>query len=363
MKRLSPVRTILIFLLLISTSSHIYANDAERKALTSKPIASVNLTKSEFLTGQRFGNELKGIEAITRSRLPNEARLQLRDKMIENILVLQAADRDKVKPSDSDILELLRRQVNQPTASLNDMKKLYEASEAAKLQSWDALMQRLREESIMNNYYRKNVSRESIKPPTDEEIRKAYNEHKSSFIMPTTARVSHAFFSFAEAKTAGEKALAKERADKALADLNSGRTSFEEIVRKYSEDRDSSVRLGDIGYITDTPQARQYLGDEFMNSVIRLRAGQTSNVVASREGYHILKITEKQEKKQLALSDSNPTDPRSTVYQLVEQQLMEMEYAKKIQDLVKKLRTQAKITINEDAWKPWITETVITPKK
>lgn len=361
--KFSGFTKILVCVWVLWAHNSLFAQDNQRKALTSKPIASVNLNKSEFLTGQRFSEELNGIEMITRTKLPAEGRLQLREKMIDNMIVLQAAERDKIKPSDSDILELLRRQVNQPTASLNDLKKMYENSEASKFQKWDDLMKRLKDESIINNYYRKNIPRDSIKTPTDEEIRKAYNEHKSSFVMPTTVRISHIFFSFGQDKTSAEKAVAKDKAEKTLAELNSGRATFEEIVRKYSEDRDSSVRLGDLGYITDTPQARQFLGDEFMNTVVRLRAGQTSGVVASREGYHIVRITEKQNKKQLALADPNPADPRSTVYQLVEQQLMEMEYGKKIQDLVKKLRSQAKITINEDAWKPWIAEVSATPKK
>ncbi len=326
--------------------------DTDRKALTSKPIATVNLHKTEFLTVQDFSKELEDIQAITQTNLPAAARLQLRDKMIDNMVVLQAAEREKVKPAEKDILDLLRRQSNQPTATLNDLKKLYEKSEAAKVQKWDTLITRLRQESTLNNYYKKHISRDSIKPPTDEEIRKAYAEHKSSFVMPVTARVSHAFFSPGESKTAANKKAARERAEKALAEINNGRASFEEVVRKYSEDKESSVRLGDIGYITDTPQARQFLGNEFMDAIVRLRAGQSSGVVASREGYHIIKVTEKQNKKQLTLNDVNPVDPRSTVYQLVEQQLMEMQYAKKVQDLVKKLRSQAKITINEDAWKP-----------
>ncbi len=353
MKSFSRVFFTMIIMLMPAGLIWAEKESKERKALTSKPIATVNLHKAEFLTSQDFAQELQGIEMITQTKLPAASRVQLRDKMIDNMVVLQAAERAKVKPTDKDILELLRRQVNQPTATLNDLKKMYETSEAAKVQKWDALMARLRQESMINNYYKKHISRDSIKPPTDEEIRKAYAEHKSSFVMPVTARVSHAFFSPGESKTASNKKAARERAEKALAELNNGRASFEEVVRKFSEDKESSVRLGDIGYITDTPQARQFLGNEFMDAIVRLRAGQTSGVVASREGYHIIKVTEKQNKKQLSLNDANPVDPRSTVYQLVEQQLMEMQYAKKIQDLVKKLRTEAKITINEDAWKPW----------
>ncbi|MGL4524644.1 MAG: peptidylprolyl isomerase [Spirochaetia bacterium] len=343
---------IVLALIYFFVSSVLFAQD--RVALTARPIATVILAKTEFLTTQKFSEELKGVETVTGQKLPTKGRLQLREKMIDNIVVTQVAERAKVRPDEKEILDLLRGQVNKPDASLKDLKDMYEKSPASKIQTWDSLLQRLRSESMMSNYFRKEITRDSIKQPSDAEVKKAYAEHKASFVMPTTVRVSHVFFSF---KGSATKAEAKQKADKALAEINSGNATFEEQVRKYSEDRDSSTRLGDIGYITDMPQARQMLGNQFIDAAIRLRAGQSSGVVGTAEGYHILKVTEKQPQKQLTLTDSNPSNPRTTVYQLVEQQLMEMQYRKKIEELVKKLRSEAKITINEDSWKPWVSET------
>jgi parvulin-like peptidyl-prolyl isomerase len=241
---------------------------------------------------------------------------------------------------------------NKPDGTLQQIQGIYESGEMSKLQSWNDYLAEVRQQSANSKYIRKKVG--EVPPPSDAVFRSFFEENKSQFFVPTTVRVSHIFFDYKNLDDAKKKEKLQ-KAKAVLAEIDSGKVTFEEQVRKYSEDQASSNRLGDIGPIPDTPQVRKYLGDEFMSAMLNLRSGQISRVVASKEGYHILKVTERAEGKKLKLEDPNPSDPRQTVYQLVQYQVMNVSYQRKAETIVKDLRIKANIKINEEIWSTWVT--------
>ena len=69
--------------------------------------------------------------------------------------------------------------------------------------------------------------------------------------------------------------------------LDSG-ASFEELAKQESQDLLSKEKGGDLGYFNSGRMA-----PEFETAAYKLKVGQISNPVASPNGYHIIKLTDK----------------------------------------------------------------------
>jgi len=75
----------------------------------------------------------------------------------------------------------------------------------------------------------------------------------------------------------------EEEANQVLRELKNGAT-FESLAAKYSKDPSSAARGGDLGEFQ-----RGDFVTAFENAVLRLKPGQTSAVVRTPLGYHIIK--------------------------------------------------------------------------
>lgn len=80
---------------------------------------------------------------------------------------------------------------------------------------------------------------------------------------------------------------AKERAETVLAEVQKGEKSFADLAQQYSEDSTASVG-GDLGFF-----GRGQMVKEFEDAAFALKAGETSTVVKSPFGYHIIRVEER----------------------------------------------------------------------
>jgi len=84
----------------------------------------------------------------------------------------------------------------------------------------------------------------------------------------------------------GDWAPARARAEQARRDLDAG-AAFEDVARRYSTDASSRDRGGDLGFVH-----RGSLSEALEPVAERLAPGETSGVVETLYGYHIIRITE-----------------------------------------------------------------------
>jgi len=100
-------------------------------------------------------------------------------------------------------------------------------------------------------------------------------------------RISHIMIKSAEA---GDEA-AHEKANAFLDSITSG-VSFEEIAEKYSDDKFSGPKGGDIFFVT-----AGVLPIEFDNAMYTLQVGEVySEPVKTNYGYHLIKVTQRQDR-------------------------------------------------------------------
>jgi len=103
-----------------------------------------------------------------------------------------------------------------------------------------------------------------------------YEEHKEEFKSPPLWRASHIL-------------VADEKNAKAMLDELARGSTFEDLARANSVDA-TATRGGDIGYF----RLGQLVPD-FEKVCMKLEVGQTSGIVRTQFGYHIIKLTDKKE--------------------------------------------------------------------
>ena len=132
---------------------------------------------------------------------------------------------------------------------------------------------------------------------------------------------SHILLMLAQDATKDAEAKAKERIDSIYGALKAG-ADFAEMARKFSDDKGSAQRGGDIGWI----QPRQTV-KEFEDVAYSLKPGEMSQPVKSPFGYHIILL---QEKRDFYPYDSLRTDiyrfidARGIREQIVDRKLKEL---------------------------------------
>ena len=129
-------------------------------------------------------------------------------------------------------------------------------------------------ENFMTQYSIQNlINSASV---THEELEEHYNSNKDSFISPEKVQASHIIVSSVE--------IANEVKSK----LASGDT-FETLAKEYSS-CPSKERGGDLGMF-----GQGQMVPEFEDAAFQMNVGEISEPVETQFGFHIIKVTDKQE--------------------------------------------------------------------
>jgi peptidyl-prolyl cis-trans isomerase D len=117
---------------------------------------------------------------------------------------------------------------------------------------------------------------------TDEKLKAFYEEQKDSFTAPERRKISHILFTVND-KVDDKTAL--EKANKAKQDL-AGK-DFATLAKEISDDKVTAKTGGDLGLFNAGAMEKP-----FEDAVMTLKAGEVSNPVKSKFGYHLIKVTE-----------------------------------------------------------------------
>ncbi|MFY9725560.1 MAG: peptidyl-prolyl cis-trans isomerase, partial [Bryobacteraceae bacterium] len=119
--------------------------------------------------------------------------------------------------------------------------------------------------------------------PSDADLLRIYNQNKESFRTKERVHAEHILLKTAD-KTPAEDAKLKALAEDLVKQLKDG-ANFAELAKKYSEDTGSADKGGDLGWIE-----RGQTLPEFERVAFALKPGETSGVVKTEVGYHIIRV-------------------------------------------------------------------------
>ncbi|MDZ4251499.1 MAG: SurA N-terminal domain-containing protein [Sulfuritalea sp.] len=120
----------------------------------------------------------------------------------------------------------------------------------------------------------------------DEEVKAYYQSHADRYKAAETRRASHILISAGKDAPDAEVKAAKAKADELLAQLRKTPGDFAKLARQSSQDPGSAAKGGDLDWF-----GRGAMVKAFEDTAFSLKEGQTSEVVRSDFGYHIIRVT------------------------------------------------------------------------
>ncbi|HCY75726.1 MAG TPA: parvulin peptidyl-prolyl isomerase [Ignavibacteriales bacterium] len=226
-----------------------------------------------------------GIYASQRQIDPNTPGLrdQLLKSMIEEKLIYAQADLDSITVTEDEINQRIDYQISsfvQQYGSVANIEKIYGMSiDRIKRELRDEVRKSLMSQKLQEkNFGKVQASR--------REVEEFFDTYKDSIgVIPEKVTIFHIF----QNPKASQK-LKKKFYDRAAALLDSLKEGkdFAELAKKYSDDPGSAAQGGDLGFVK-----KGVFYPEFEEAAFKLDNGQTSGVVESPVGFHIIQMIEK----------------------------------------------------------------------
>ena len=131
-------------------------------------------------------------------------------------------------------------------------------------------------------------------PVTDQDLQAYYDQHRDEYRVSEQVKVSHILIKTPlpePGQKEDEKAVADARtkAENVLKEVKAG-GDFAKLAEKYSDDPGSAKAGGELGWI-----GRGRTVPEFEKAAFSLNKGQTSDLVKSSYGFHIIRLEDKQD--------------------------------------------------------------------
>ena len=128
---------------------------------------------------------------------------------------------------------------------------------------------------------------------TDQDLQSYYDQHRDEYRVPEQVKVTHILIKIplpAPGAKVDEKAVADARAkaEDVLKQVKGG-GDFAKLAEKYSDDPGSAKSGGELGWI-----GRGRTVPEFEKAAFSLGKGETSDLVQSSYGFHIIRVEDKQ---------------------------------------------------------------------
>ncbi|MFW9604186.1 MAG: peptidyl-prolyl cis-trans isomerase [Trichlorobacter sp.] len=178
-------------------------------------------------------------------------------------------------------------------------------------------LRELKKRVIVDTFLRKKV--EADASLSDEELKKIYNQNLDKFKVGEQVRASHILVKSSQEAQAVLEALKKGE-------------KFEELAKSKSLDA-SAAKGGDLGWF-----GKGNMVPVFEKAAFGLKEGQTSGIIKSQFGFHVIKLTGKR---------PAGTRPFEEVKDQIKSSIMPQKQQQVFMKLKEDLRKGAKIQIND----------------
>jgi peptidyl-prolyl cis-trans isomerase SurA len=252
----------------------------------------------------------------------DELRRKVLDQVIEETLLRQRIEKLGLQVSDADI----EQAINDVQAQNNISREQLQEALVAQGMTFEEYRDRLRQQLL--NF--KLVGREiqSKVEITNTEMRDYYRAHLDDYRNAPYIRLSRITFRLAAGSSPAAIAAMRSKAEASLNQLRQGKDFFEVLMQNAST---VGVDGGDMGQITEGS-----LSDSFNRAISELSPGQTSGIIETAEGFHILRLDER---------NAGETQNFETVKDQIKNKMLEEKRAAALVEWTKNLRESADIEI------------------
>ena len=222
-------------------------------------------------------------------QMMDSLRQRVLDSLIVQHLLDEQVEKANIQVTDADVIAHLKEIGAQqtPPMSLDDIKQLLEQQgrsfEQLKLQIKTS--KGLKYKKLMDGQFAGKID------VNDKEVLDYYQNNKDKFRTPEQVKASHILItpdtSDPNVDPNQAKARARAKAEDLLKQIKSGNADFATLARQYSA-CPSAQRGGDLGFFK-----RGTMVPAFEKAAFALKPGQVSDVVETKFGYHIIKVTDR----------------------------------------------------------------------
>lgn len=258
-----------------------YVGDAQYASLVSQNFG---------ITREKFETELKKEIQENRLRAFVTAGVTVSDKEVRDSYTTQAT---KIK-FDYAVLSAddLRKQINPTDAELQTFFKQNAARYAKAIPE---------ARKVQYIAFTPEALPGGTPQVSDAEVQQYYSQHQADYKVDDQVKVRHILIKVDNATDAKADAAAKQKAEDILKQLHSG-GNFADLAKKNSDDPGSKDTGGELGFIKHGVTV-----PEFDKAAFALQPGQTSDLVRTKFGYHIIQSEEKQTAHTRSLDEVKPT--------------------------------------------------------
>jgi peptidyl-prolyl cis-trans isomerase SurA len=292
-------------------------------------VARVNnqiVTRTEYLRSkEELRKEAMQQDPVNADKLIAEKDKDVLRDLIDQQLLLEKG-KDMGITGETELvkkLDEMRKQMNLET--MDDLEKAAEAQGV----SYEDFKQNLRNQIITQEVIGREVGQRLQISKEDEEA--YYDQHKEDFAQPEEIRLSEILISTDKKPNDPRDenqvlADAQAKADGVLEQIKKG-AKFEDLAKKDS-DGPGAADGGDLGLFK-----RGVLAKELEDKTFAMKAGEISDVIRTKQGFIILKVTQHQEAGIPPLNQ-------------IESRVQDLVYVKKIQPALRAYLTK----LREDAF-------------
>ncbi|MDR1443647.1 MAG: peptidylprolyl isomerase [Treponema sp.] len=299
--------------------------------IDAQTVAMVNLIKQDPITVRQLKAELAPLEQARGRTFSVAERREALEALINQRLMLQAAERDRITVSENEIdaalKDYLAQQAGRALTDVEYAQALRDAGSNAPLVRQQASRELLIQKYLMSK--KQAQINAAVKEPTDEDVTRWYNLNKSELRRPDMVRLN--LISVPFGADSSSKARAKETADRLVRDIGANSAKFDEAVLRGIASGAGVAAAGGSGYVSSrgvyirrNAEYLQRLGENFLNIAFNLKQGEVSSLIENGDAYLIIKVIEILSQKFLELDDiiapENPTPV--SVRQYIRQGLM-----------------------------------------
>jgi len=162
---------------------------------------------------------------------------------------------------------------------------------------------------------------------SEAEIKAYYDNNPQFFTKPEQIRASHILIKVEPQADAMQKEKARKTLEVVQEKLQAGE-DFGALAKEYSQGPSNS-KGGDLGFF-----GRGQMVKPFEDKAFSMKTGEVSDIVETRFGYHLIKVTDKQTENKLAFAE---------VKEKLAQHLKQQKVQQEIGTYVEKLRADAKV--------------------
>jgi peptidyl-prolyl cis-trans isomerase C len=262
----------------------------QAKARVAVTVNGVDINESDIEAQTRA--QLEKMGAQVPPAFAEQYKKQLRQRVLEQTIIEQLLDEkvkaEKIVVTDEEIIDQIKEMASQQGLSLGDFKALIEAY-GSSFDEWKQQMQ-----------FRKGLGYKKLLEAqfagkinvTEDDARKYYSENKKRFETSEQVRASHILITPEAADPNADpnepKAKARAKARSLLKQIKDG-ADFAELAKANSA-CPSAAKGGDLNFF-----GRGRMAPAFEKAAFELKAGQVSDIVETRFGYHIIKVADRKE--------------------------------------------------------------------